>query len=96
MEEAGRLKAPIRRDPTGGADFIAGDGKAWDVKRPESGRPPAQGGFDLATDSAKIDKSLSLGEDVVVDTGNMSASDLASLKAEGVTRGWGDRVQFFP
>lgn len=96
MEEAGRLKAPIRRDPTGGADFIAGDGKPWDVKRFESGRPPAQGGFDLATDSGKIDKSLSLGEDVMVDTGNMSASDLASLKAESVTRGWGDRVQFFP
>jgi hypothetical protein len=96
LEEAGQVKGPIRRDPTGGADFIAGDGKPWDVKGFDSGHPPAQGGFELATDAAKVDKSLSLGEDVMLDTGKMSAADTAALKAEGVKRGWGDRVKFFP
>lgn len=96
LEEAGQVKGPVRRDPTGGADFIDGDGKPWDVKGFDSGHSPAQGGFDLATDAAKVDKSLSLGEDVMMDTGKMTAADTAALKAEGVKRGWGDRVKFFP
>lgn len=96
LEEAGQVKGPIRRDPTGGADFIDADGKPWDVKGFDSGHTPAQGGFELATDAAKVDKSLALREDVMLDTGKMSATDISALKAEGVKRGWGDRVKFFP
>ena len=96
LEESGKVPGPIQRDPTGGADFIDGSGKPWDVKGFDSGHSPAQGGFDLATDAGAVDKSLTLGEDVMLDTGKMSPADIASMKAEGIKRGWGDRVKFFP
>ncbi|HEY7559383.1 MAG TPA: hypothetical protein VIH18_31725 [Candidatus Binatia bacterium] len=96
LEESGKVSGPIQRDPTGAADFLDGSAKPWDVKGPNSHQPPANGGFDLATDAGKIDASLALGENVMVDTGQMTAADIATLKAEGVTRGWGAKVQFFP
>jgi hypothetical protein len=98
LEESGQVKGPIQRDPTGAADFIDASGTEWDVKGPNSNVPPAQGGFELATDVAKIDKSLALGENVMVDTGKMTPADVAALKAEGAKPGhnWGDRVKFHP
>ena len=44
----------------------------------------------------EVDASLKLGENVMLDTGKMTPTDVASLKAEGAARGWGDKVQWFP
>jgi len=98
LEESGQVPGPIQRDPTGAADFIDGSGKHWDVKGFNSHQPPSQGGFDLATDTAKVDTSLSLGENVMVDTAQMTPGDVNALKAEGAKppHSWGDRVKFFP
>lgn len=98
LEESGQVQGPIQRDPTGAADFIDGNGTPWDVKGFNSHQPIAQGGFDLATDAAKVDTSLAQGENVMVDTGQMTADDVKALKAEGAKppHNWGDKVKFFP
>jgi hypothetical protein len=98
LEEGGKVQGPIQRDPTGAADFIDGNGTHWDVKGFNSHVPKAQGGFDVVTDAAKIDTSLAQGENVMVDTGNMTPADVNALQAEGAkpSHNWGDRVKFFP
>jgi hypothetical protein len=98
LEEKGEVKGPIQRDPSGAADFIDGDGKHWDVKGFNSNMPPQQGGFDLSIDVKKVDDSLTLGENVMIDTKTMNANDVSALKAEGAkpTHSWGDRVIFYP
>ena len=96
LEETGQLQGPIRRDPTGGADFIDGSGQHWDNKGFNSNQPASQGGFDLVADAGKVDHSLALGENVLLDTGMMTPADIAALKSEGLARGWGPRVIFFP
>jgi hypothetical protein len=98
LEEGGQVQGPIQRDPSGAADFIDGNGTHWDVKGLNSHQPKANGGFDLATDTAKIDNELGLGENVMVDTAKMTPGDVAALKAEGAKPGhnWGNRVKFFP
>lgn len=47
LEQAGDLRTPVKRDPTGGADFLDGAGQAWDVKAFNSKFPPRSGGFEL-------------------------------------------------
>jgi hypothetical protein len=98
LEEKGEIRGPIQRDATGAADFIDADGKPWDVKGFNSNQPVAQGGFDLATDVGKVDISLAQGENVMVDTGQMTPNDVNVLKAEGAKppHNWGGRVKFFP
>jgi len=98
LEESGQVQGPIQRDPSGAADFIDGNGTHWDVKGFNSHQPKSQGGFDLATDAGKVDTSLSQGENVMVDTAQMTPSDVAALKAEGAKppHNWGNRVKFFP
>ncbi len=98
MEDNGEIQGPIQRDPSGAADFIDVNGKAWDVKGFNSHQPIGQGGFDLATDAAKVDTSLAHGENVIVDTGQMTPSDVNALKATGANpaHNWGDRVKFLP
>jgi len=95
MERAGVLEGPIRRDPTGAGEFIDANGVTWDVKQFNSNYPPRSGGFDVATDAGKVDWELSLGENVILDTKNLSPSAVQALRQEAITRGWGDRVIFW-
>lgn len=45
LEESGKLKTPIRRDPRPeGGDFIDAEGKVWDVKAFDARWPPQKGG----------------------------------------------------
>jgi hypothetical protein len=96
LEKAGKVPGPITRDPTGAAEFIDGKGNKWDVKGFNSNFSPKKGGFSAATDAGKVDKSLALGENVMLDTSKMNDADVAALKSEGTARGWGDRVQYWP
>lgn len=91
-ERQGLLPGPITRDPIGAAEFIDGAGQAWDVKAFNSKFPSFMGGFDVHVDAGKVDKSLALKENVIIDTTNMTKQDVESLRAEGVVRGWGNRV----
>jgi hypothetical protein len=96
LEESGKVSGPVKRDPSGAADFLDGGEKPWDVKGFDSHQPAFKGGFDLMQDADKIDASLAQGENVMVDTGQMTPTDIQDLKNEGPKRGWGDKVQFFP
>ena len=96
LEEGNKIPGPVQRDPSGAADFFDANGQAWDHKGPNSHETPDKGGFDLKVDAKKVDDSLAINENVILDTNLMTPADVASLKAEGVTRGWGARVIFFP
>lgn len=96
LEKAGKVPGPIVRDPTGAAEFIDAAGTKWDVKGFNSNFPPRKGGFSLARDAEKVDKSLALDENVMLDTSKMKPADVAALKQEGLARGWGDRVRYWP
>jgi hypothetical protein len=48
-----------------------------------------KGGFKLAEPALKIERELSIGENVIVDTARMNAQDISALKAEAVAKGWG-------
>ncbi|HEY1933931.1 MAG TPA: hypothetical protein VGG99_18115 [Acetobacteraceae bacterium] len=96
LEVLGEVPALIHRDPAGQADFIDGAGQKWDVKGFNSAYPPIGGGFDLQRDADKVDKSLTAGEHVMLDTGKLSPNDLQDLRDEGLRRGWGQRVKWWP
>lgn len=84
--QSGQIKGPLVRDTMGG-DFIDAKGNQWDVK---SFNSRYSTGFGLPVSADRIDFELGLGERVIVNTENMSASDVAALKAEGTRRGWGE------
>ncbi|MEM1148988.1 MAG: hypothetical protein AAGI03_00305 [Pseudomonadota bacterium] len=95
LEEAGHLKGPIVRDPSGDAEFLDADGQGWDIKAFNSHDPPRKGSFDLQTDAGKIENALQSGENVILDTQNLFAEDLQMLKDEVASRGWGNRVLYY-
>jgi RHS repeat-associated protein len=96
LESQGRLKSPVTREPTGAADFVDGNGTEWDVKQFNSKFPPNKGGFDLTDSMTKINKSLRDGENVILDTVNMSPADLSALKQAVEAQGLGNKVIFYP
>jgi hypothetical protein len=87
--KAGQISGPPTRSPDPRADFRDADGRDWDVKSFNSRYPD---GFSLPGSADKVDEELNKGEHVIVNTENMSTSDVAALKAEGARRGWSDRV----
>jgi RsiW-degrading membrane proteinase PrsW (M82 family) len=98
LEERGEL-TNVRRDPTGGADFLSGPGQGtpWDVKSFNSNFPPNQGGFTLQSSLDKIAESLRDGENVILRTQNLSGPDLAQLKAAvQVNPDWVGKVLWWP
>ncbi len=94
LEAQGVLKPPITRYPGPAAEFLDGDGVAWDVKGFFSGA--GRGAFKLGTDLAKIEHELDAGENVIVDTTKMSAKDVADLRAAVTSKGWDARVKWYP
>lgn len=94
LEESGDLPAPIERDPSGRAEFIDGAGQRWDVKQFNSKFPPKRGGFVLEKALATIQRELNAGENVIVDTVNMSAEHIAELRDAVAKRGWSNRVKW--
>ena len=54
------------------AEFIDGNGQAWDIKSFNSNYKPNKGGFRLDKAMNTIKKSLDENENVIVDTSNMS------------------------
>lgn len=96
MEKRGKLKPPITRDPVKGrGEFIDGNGKVWDVKAFNSNFPAEKGGFSLKNDLDKVKKELAKGENVIIDTQNLSPSDLQQLKNAITSEGLNDRVLFY-
>jgi hypothetical protein len=87
--KTGQIDGPPTRSPDPEADIRDAHGQDWDVK---SFNSQYRTGFSLPRSADGIDRELSKGQNVIVNTENMSSSDVAALKAEGARRGWGDRV----
>jgi hypothetical protein len=96
LERSGRLDGPVSRDPSGAADFVDGNGTPWDVKSFNSNFPPGKGGYDLATSMSKIEGELATGENVILNTTNLSAQAAAELRSAVEAAGWAGRVLFWP
>jgi hypothetical protein len=97
MEESGKLPGPIERDPTGGAEFRDATGQDWDVKRFNSNFPPNRGGYDLTSSLSKINEAVRTGENVILDTSNMSESAIQELRAAVEARpGLAGKVLWWP
>ncbi|WOO37829.1 hypothetical protein R2R35_04835 [Anaerocolumna sp. AGMB13020] len=79
VEESGKIKGPIVRDPSGKAEFFDANGQAWDVKSFNSNFKPKKGGYTLESSLRSINKSLSEGEFVILDTSNLSSLHKAEL-----------------
>ncbi|MCP3141609.1 hypothetical protein [Pyxidicoccus xibeiensis] len=96
LEQDGKLAGPIKRDPSGGAEFIDAKGTKWDVKSFDSRWPERKGGFSLTRDVQKIEQELLSGENVILDTQNLTLQHKSQLQQAIQSKGWGGRIQWFP
>ena len=95
LEERGELKN-IVRDSTGKAEFIDGNGQPWDVKSFNSNYKPNKGGFRLDKAMNTIIKSLEEGENVIIDTTNMTSEHVSELIEEIQKQGLENNILFWP
>ena len=98
LEKGGRLKNIIR-DPSGKAEFIEdfGNGEKWDVKSFNSNYAPRKGGFKLENAMKRIiEEIFEDGENVIVDTTNMSPQHISELINEIISQNLTDHVIFWP
>jgi hypothetical protein len=96
LEAKGKLKSSIRRDPSGAAEFIDGSETKWDIKSFDSRFPKKKGGFSLERDMGKIEAELNAGENVILDSTNLSPEHLIQLKEAVTSKGWSDRILWYP
>lgn len=97
LAKSGELKGPVTRDPNPkGGEFIDGDKMVWDVKTPDSRFPKKD--MTVVDGAVKdIEESLAKPEMVIIDTKDLTPTDLADLKAAVDKKGWKkDKVKFFP
>ena len=95
LEKAGKLDE-IVRDPTGRAEFIDSSGQKWDIKSFNSNYPARKGGFTLNKAMESINGEINAGENVIVDTTNMSSEHIETLQNAVDTKGLTDNVIFWP
>jgi hypothetical protein len=96
LETTGLLSAPVRRDPTGVADFIDGRGMSWNAYDLNSKLTPSQGAHPLRTSVLKISVHLLGDGNVILITENLSAEVTKELKATLDSARLGDRVLIWP
>jgi hypothetical protein len=96
LEGRGDLKPPIKRDPSGAAEFIDGDGVKWDIKGFNSNFPPKKGGFSLNRDLGKIEAELNKGENVILDTTQLSSVHIQQLRDAIEAKGWSGKIRWYP
>ncbi len=95
LEARGRLSPPVRREPTGHAEFVDRHGAAFDVKSFRSDRPRLLGGFDLERSLANITRKLDQHINIIMDTSALTPSDRNRLKAAVVRAGASGQVIWF-
>jgi hypothetical protein len=79
LEATGTVDEPVERAAHPGADFTDGSGQDWDVKgfRTVPGRP---GTYDRGQAERSIQRELRAGENVALDTSQLSRADFDDLK----------------
>ena len=94
LESQGKVNSLVR-DPSGSAEFIDTiTGQKWDVKAFNSQYAPK--GYNLTDAMANIKKSLTANENVMLDTRNLTATDLQELTNEISKQGLSDKVLTWP
>ncbi len=88
LEEMGLLAGPIRRDPSGDAEFIDRRGTLWDVKQFHS----EKGRFNLGSAVETIRREILAGENVILDTKFLDSNDAAALRSAIETNGWQHKI----
>jgi hypothetical protein len=96
LESRGDLPGPIRRDPTGAAEFVDANGTLWDMKSFNSNFPPRKGGFELNRSLQQIESEFAKGENVILDTANLTEEHARQLREAVVARGWSSRIRWWP
>lgn len=85
-EKYGFLPNPIRRDPTGAAEFIDRLGRAWDVKAAVSRTPKGIKIFNAERLVNSVKKSLGEKENVILDLTLLEKEDFSPLIREVSTK----------
>ncbi len=96
LEESGKIPKIAGRDPSGAAEFIDVTGQKWDVKAFNSKFPPKKGGFQLERDLGRVESEIGKGENVILDSANLTADHAAQLKAAIEAKGLSGNVIWFP
>lgn len=93
LEKAGLLSAPVRRDPTGAADFVDGRGVSWNAHDLSSSH---QGGHNVLASVIEIGVDLLSGDNVILITDNLNTETTKELSAAVDSAGLSDRVLLWP
>ena len=103
LERTSKLPYPIKRDPSGHADFIDGNGVSWDIKAFQSYFPGTEtliprkkGGFDIKEKIRDIEEEFNKNQNVILDTTNLTSHHAQELRDEITRRGWNQRVVYYP
>jgi hypothetical protein len=80
------------------AEFIDGNGTKWDIKSFDSRFPPRKGGFSLQRDLGKVKEELDKGENVILNTENLSAQHAQDLRGavDALEPALKSRIMWFP
>ena len=94
LAEQGKLRWPIKRDPSGAAEFIDGNNQAWDEKGYVSGMEPP---FNLANTLRQIMLEITVAhENVILDVSKLSPKDAADLYNAVQSQGWESKILWWP
>ena len=96
LEARGDLPGPVERSLHPGADFLDGEGVAWDVKAFQSNPPGPRGAFELHTALQEIQSEFVAKENVILDTTGLTPEHLEQLRQAIHARGWGGRIRWYP
>lgn len=88
LEKHGLLAGPIIREPSGAAEFIDGNGQAWDVKQFHS----ENGRFTCENAVANIAKKLKRNQNVILDTKFLEPKDAEALRCIINEKRWQKRI----
>ncbi|MEC0240241.1 PrsW family glutamic-type intramembrane protease [Paenibacillus dokdonensis] len=95
LEARGDLPGPIVRDPNpAGAEFIDAAGVKWDVKGWYSKYAPK--GYSLEKAISDIEKSISSGENVIIDTTKMFPEHIKEVSEAVKKLGLSDKILWWP
>jgi len=94
LAEQGKLRWPIKRDPSGDAEIIDGNNQAWDIKSYTSGMNPP---FNLEKALNAIKQELNIAhENVILDVSQLSPEDAKALYQAVQKEGWGGKILWWP
>jgi len=97
LEEAGQVPGPITRSTNPGEEFVDASGQAWDVKAFRSEVPGSRGGFTVDSAMTSIRREVQVGENVMVDTRNMTPAHVTQLReAIAADPSLAGKVLFYP